>query len=277
MTANKRANRWLTLVPLLAAGAVAQDAMAYAPPAGLGAGDFPLLGGIPGDVPDAGAPNFFTGANLTFSKVSGGYKLTGTKSGSTFTFNQNSSTGWNVSNATFDFKANFNSVLGLPVFNSNGSYVSIKGRIPTYNGAGSIVYDGSTASGFQSTNVKTTTGQLYRADLIDMGADLNPIGLGFTTDASDDWGWASQFMTGNESVWFYLLSNTTFGGKTHSTSIWDKCLQEIASNKKSSWSITFNNVGSVTTVPVPAAVWLFGSALAGMGLFGRRSKETLAA
>lgn len=265
MTANKKASSWLTLVSLLAAGAAAQEAQAYSPPAGLGASP-----GTIGSVPAAGAPNFYTGANLTFSKVSGGYQLTGTKTGSTFTFNQDASTGWNVTNGAFDFKAKFNSVLGLPVFNSSGSYVSIKGKIPGYNGSGNVLYDGSTASGFQSTNVKTTTGQLYKADLVGIGLDVNPIGLGFTTDASDDWGWASQFMSVNESVWFYLLGNTTFGGKTYSSSIWDKCLEEIGKNKKSTWSISFNNVGSVTTVPVPAAVWLFGSAMAGLVGFGRR-------
>ncbi len=33
---------------------------------------------------------------------------------------------------------------------------------------------------------------------------------------------------------------------------------------------------SITAVPVPAAVWLFGSALAGMGVIGRRRKEATA-
>jgi hypothetical protein len=31
----------------------------------------------------------------------------------------------------------------------------------------------------------------------------------------------------------------------------------------------------VAAVPVPAAVWLFGSALAGMGLTGKRRKKSI--
>lgn len=37
------------------------------------------------------------------------------------------------------------------------------------------------------------------------------------------------------------------------------------------------DIGSVAAVPVPAAVWLFGSALAGMGVIGRRKDSGLAA
>lgn len=36
----------------------------------------------------------------------------------------------------------------------------------------------------------------------------------------------------------------------------------------------FDNIGfGVATVPVPGAVWLFGSALAGLGLFGKRKQQ----
>ncbi|WP_445371171.1 hypothetical protein ACH518_18645 [Methylomonas sp. HW2-6] len=34
------------------------------------------------------------------------------------------------------------------------------------------------------------------------------------------------------------------------------------------------NINSITTVPVPAAVWLFSSALVGIGIFGKRRETT---
>lgn len=43
-----------------------------------------------------------------------------------------------------------------------------------------------------------------------------------------------------------------------------------ASSTRSNCQLTLNLTGSVAPVPVPAAVWLFGSALAGMGIIGRR-------
>jgi hypothetical protein len=43
-----------------------------------------------------------------------------------------------------------------------------------------------------------------------------------------------------------------------------------ASSSRSNYQLTLNLTGNVAPVPVPAAVWLFGSALAGMGIIGRR-------
>jgi len=39
------------------------------------------------------------------------------------------------------------------------------------------------------------------------------------------------------------------------------------------YTLTINNTGSASAVPIPAAAWLFGSALGGLGVFGRR-KDT---
>jgi hypothetical protein len=41
------------------------------------------------------------------------------------------------------------------------------------------------------------------------------------------------------------------------------------------YTLTINNTG-FSAVPIPAAVWLFGSALGGLGVFGRRKDKASA-
>jgi hypothetical protein len=241
----------LAAIPLLFAGSI-HSASAYTVPAGLG-----VAPGTIGSVPAPGFPDFNNGANLTFSKLSSGaFKLTATTNNSSpFTFNTDPSHSWNVtgssssSKGSFSLTANFNSSLGF----LNGT-VDIKGRIPTYNGPGTI------------GSVKTTVQNLYHANLTGFGIDTSPIGLGFSTNAATDTGWASQFSPNgtSESVWFY------------SSNIWQTILANVAiRSHDKTWSISLNNVQAVTTVPVPAAVWLMGSAL--LGLFRLRKSEALVA
>jgi len=134
--------------------------------------------------------------------------------------------------------------------------VSITGKIKNYTGPGDLDY------GYRGRfNVTNKIGNLYHADLIGFGVDESPSAFGFTTDASDDSGWASQFMTDNESVWFY------------STSFWDRITQAVDTRRGRTWSISLNDIQTVTTVPVPAGLWLFGSALIGLtGLTRRRTR-----
>jgi len=219
-----------------------QSAAAYSVPAGLG-----VAPGVSGSVPAPGYPNFNNGADLTFSKLANGtYQLKSTQSGSNFTFNTDNSAAhsWAVSNGTFKLTANFT---GSLAFNSSGSSVDIFGKIPAYAGPGN------------AGTVKTTPQNLLHANLTGFGFDILPVGLGFTTAKSGLTGWARQFQSGNESVWFY------------SSNIWQTILHDIALNaNKKTWTISMDNLQAVTTVPIPAAVWLFGSAL--VALFGTRRK-----
>lgn len=242
----------LVAVPLLALGSI-NNASAYTIPAGLG-----VSPGVTGSVPQPGYPNFNNGVDLTFSKLkSGSYTLTAkTNTSSPFTFNTSPTNSWNVtgsksgSKGSFNLTANFNSSLAF----QNGN-VKIEGKIPTYNGPGTI------------GTVKTNTQNLYSASLTSFGFDTSPLGIGFSTKTTNDTGWASQFTTSGspESVWFY------------SSNIWQTILQNVALNfGKSSWSISLKNLQAVTTVPVPAGVWLMGSALLALTRL-RRREEALAA
>lgn len=237
----------LASLPLLAAAGI-QDAAAYTVPPGLGT--------EPGNPPPAGYPGFYNVSSVKFEKLSSGaFKLTGTGTGG-YEFDASPTTpGWSLSSGSFKLTANFTSGLA---FNPTGSNVEIKGKIPTYTGSGVINHGGLYGPG---QNVKNTVKTLYKADLLNMGLDLSPLAFGFTTDASDDIGWATQFMTNNESVWFYNQNNT-----------WAQILNAIDVNKnRRTWSVTYANLGTITTVPVPAAVWLLGSGL--VALFGMRRKN----
>lgn len=231
----------LAALPILAIGGI-RSAAAYTVPANLG-------GGYTG-VPSVGYPDFYTDARVTFSKLSSGaYKLTASDSGRTFTFNTDPSHSWNVKDGDFQLTANFNRYLAF----QNGT-VDIEGYIPGYDGRGSLDY------GYSGPyDVTNKAGNLYHADLVKFGIDLSPLGIGFMTDAATDTGWATQFMTSNESVWLY------------STNIWNTILRNVALRLgEDTWSINITGMNAVTTVPIPAAAWLFASGL--MGLFAARRR-----
>ena len=218
------------------------------------------LGGIGTGVPQAGYPDFNNLSQLKFEKLStGSYRLTATGT-SAMTFNNGpaSAQSFNVSDSSFKLTANFTRSLA---FSPVGSAVDITGKIQGYNGPGQLNF-GYTGN----NNVTNKVGNLYHANLLGIGFDSSPSAIGFTTDAATDSGWASQFMFDNESVWFY------------STSFWKTISTAVATQKGKTWSISLNNVQTVTTVPVPGAVWLLGSALMGFaGVARRRQAQAVAA
>lgn len=131
---------------------------------------------------------------------------------------------------SYQLTASFNSGATL-----TGGSVTINGTVPGYGYAG-------------YTPPPSTPSLLYRADLAAYGADTvadaTPMALGFrTTNPS---GWAAQFQTTDESVYLYGFNVAAL-------------MSSFTSNKFKSTS--FNKASALTTVPIPAASWLFGSAL----------------
>ncbi len=145
---------------------------------------------------------------------------------------------------TYQLTANFDSAAGW-----TGGSVSINGTVPGYNVPG-------------YTAPPNTSSLLYRADLIayraDTTADATPMALGFET--TNPTGWAAQFQTGNESVYLYDFNVAALMGS-------------FTSNKFK--SVTFTKASALTTVPLPAAFWLFGTAL--LALSGARRRPALPA
>jgi hypothetical protein len=84
-------------------------------------------------------------------------------------------------------------------------------------------------------------------------------GLGFETKGSTVAGWAKQFQGGDESLYLFAANMATLDNA-------------LASGKNIPSWFTVNDVAAITTVPLPAASWLFGSALIGIfGVTRRRS------
>lgn len=202
---------------------------------------------IIGGIPPAGFPHFENTASITLTKqTSGGattgYVLTSASRPGTFVFQYNPTNAYNVS-GTYSLTANFNASGGF----ANGN-LAITGSIPGYNGPGTA----PTADPNQN---------LFSAKLVSFGSDVvsdtvSPVALGFMT--TDFTGWATQFSDASaEST--YLYSFNVPG------------LMSMFNNPKFR-SITFQGM-AMTTVPIPAAVWLFGSGIAMLSCFRRKRND----
>ncbi|MDD5035531.1 MAG: VPLPA-CTERM sorting domain-containing protein [Methylococcaceae bacterium] len=186
-------------------------------------------------IPKPGFPHFANSADITLTKSDSGsgasFQLSAVSTDkSPFVFQYNPSSSFTV-NGTFNLAA---------TFNASGKFtdgnITVDGTIPGYN------VPGTTAP--SSTN-------LFSAKLIAFGAeteidDSSPVALGFKTDNLTGWAGDQFGNHGQESVYLY---NFNVPG-----------LMNDFSNFKFK-TATFHG-SAITTVPVPAAVWLFGSALA---------------
>jgi len=119
----------------------------------------------------------------------------------------------------------------------------------TFDGAGEFVSGDLTIRGkIPDLGIKQST--LVTADLnaFDFDALYDPTLIGFgTTNIVCTW---TTSCTSNESIWIQLFSN--YGGDANAR---------------------FRTSGiATTTVPVPAAVWLFGTGLAFLGATARRKR-----
>jgi hypothetical protein len=194
---------------------------------------------IPG-IPPAGFPSFENNVSITQTRTGSGASAVTTLKAfddpGSFVFKLNSSQSYNVTNTGYLLSATFNSA-----GNFTGGNLSITGIVQGYPGAPATV-----------TNLYTANLASFAYDNVN---DATPVALGFRTD---NWsGWAAQFQQAPESAYLYnfnvigfvnnltnpLFKNTTFHGS------------------------------AVTTVPIPAAAWLFGSALA--LLAGARRRKSI--
>ena len=91
------------------------------------------------------------------------------------------------------------------------------------------------------------------------------VGLGFDTVLSTASGWAKQFQSSNESLYLYSAALATLDNNLKTGN--------LSGYNKNVFSAT---VSELTTVPIPAAGWLFGPAFAAMfGVMRRRSAAVL--
>jgi hypothetical protein len=175
----------------------------------------------------------------TGSGSSATYQMNANWASGTFLFQTDPWTSFNV-NGTYHVAASFDSAGAF-----TGGSVSINGAIPGYAGPGA----------------GTPNGLLYSADLTAFGADTvndaTPAALGFKTE--NPGGWAGQFQTSPESVYLYGFNVASL-------------MSSFSSVKFR--SVIYNNALAYTTVPIPAAVWLFGSAMAALAGWRKRIVES---
>lgn len=218
---------------------------------GLGQAALPAFN-VPGIAP-AGYVNFSDAASVTLAKQQdNSYLLTAASTNaSPFVFQNNANTSFNVS-GTFNLSATFSSAGAF-----TGGTVSINGTIPGYNGPGN------------AGTVATIPQNLFSANLsafsVDIASPSTDDALGFTTNQASFNGWANQFAAASdESVYLYAFNV--------------RGLTSLFSNPRfvPGSAITFQGQ-AITTVPIPAAVWLFGSSLALLSGVGARRKKTASA
>lgn len=217
--------------------------MALSPGAVHAAATLPWL--ISGVVPQAGFPSFsFPAVAINVLRSGANYQLTASYASSgTASLQLAPGQTYDLYSPSFTLSALVSST-GALVGRSNT--VSISGGVSNYCGLGCDV----------------PVQELFSAKLLNYGSDAlpdaTPTSVGFTTDVSTFSGWATQFSTGApESVYLFNFPVSSFVGFITSNTSW-----------KNSWAGS-----SVTTVPIPAGAWLFGSAI-GVLAAARRKKAS---
>jgi len=195
-------------------------------------------------------------------------------------------------NANVKIEANFDSTGHLLTGAGFTNTYSITGNLPASNNPSFGTAPGGFSWGAQPFET------LFSANLTSFGVDSTDEALGFNTNNFGGWANPFEFTGGNtvESLWLYALINTgnvycvgpragnncnnppsqtgTFPFST-SNSAWNTFLNELK-NHSNLKAATFTGLGEIATVPVPAAIWLLGSALAGLGGGFRRRKAAAA-
>lgn len=254
--------RWLVGFAMLLAGTLAHaDGTPYAyNAAGVGDPSFP----------------FFLGTNDTISvkKTGSGantyWTLTGTGTSSTLFGSLFDS--FNLGNETVKYVANFNSAGKLITSIGNtvlSNFLEIKGSLPAGNIGG--------------TSWSAVPNQLLlSAKLLDVNPGNNTpdlvgtfggLAVGFKTQFTGGWAIQNNRLTGGsvgENLWlaglssgFLNLVNALDGSTSNGT------LGSLFATNK-----TITGVVSIASVPVPAAIWLFGTGL--MSLLASRRKSAAA-
>jgi hypothetical protein len=248
--------RWLLALAVLSIGTVGHASS----PSSLFGGSLPSASGVV-------APSFplFLDTNETIKVTKTGnnasntfWTLTGTGSNTSFLGSLFKS--YDLRSDSVKYVANFNSAGQLITTKPGGgtltNYLQINGSLPAGN--------------FGNTSWTAKSNQLLlKADLTSVGT-WNGVALGFGTHFTGGWAALNTGLTGGstgESLWttalsldFFKLVNALDGNNSNGT------LSSLFGSNK-----TITGVVSVSSVPVPAAVWLFGSGL--MAVFAGRRKH----
>ena len=199
-----------------------------------------------GGIPPPGFPDFSNTASIALGKTGvgadAGYQLVSGDIPGSFSFQYSPTLSYNVS-GNFSLSATASAGGAF-----SGSF-AINGTVPDYNGPGTPPLP-------SKQNLFSGTIAGLNADVV--GGDGTPVAVGFVTTGFS--GWASQFSTGSaESIYLSDFNVPWMATMANSPKFKNLSLQGSA----------------LTTVPLPAAVWLFGSAC-GLLACVRRNKAPAA-
>lgn len=236
-------------------------------------------------VSSPGYPDFWgVNTTATLTQTNSGFTLS--MSGSTGACGSGSSFA-SCSAAVFNFPSGVYAVghesISLTAnFTSSGVFTSgtymISGSLPAWSNPTA----GAAPKGFSWGAAGTQP--LLTANLTGDTVDTADEALGFTEVITGGWADQAPFTgtnsrTTTESVWLYSLlsgfSRDDGEGKRGSGSAWNAFLSELRSNSGLKAN-TFAAVGSIATVPLPAAAVLFGSGLLGLIGMARRRRLSVA-
>lgn len=132
---------------------------------------------------------------------------------------------------------------------------------------------GTVAQGSSASPLAFSLSNLANADRV--GLDLDSIsGTGNTVQLSTDLATFAALSQGNSNL-FNALLDTSTAGLFSAQYILNLSDADIgASSTRNSYQLTLNLTGNVAPVPVPGAVWLFGSAM--LGFLGIKRRKALA-
>ncbi len=129
----------------------------------------------------------------------------------------------------------------------------------------SISYDGASDNGYSNSHVASELGYMFHVNLgysskydgFSMPANYGSDGLSiFGSSLQADKYWSGSELSGTEALYFDMSDGYQSG-----------------SSKADSFYAWAVHDGNLAPVPIPAAVWLFGSALVGLIGFGRTRKQ----
>jgi hypothetical protein len=198
------------------------------------------LPAIPG-IPLAGNPAFVNTLKLKVSNWGDGYKLTATAAETEPFLFQLGSDSYQITDGTYNLTAYFDQNSNLDTVRSN---VQIRG---TFSDAALEALSGT------ERQHELWGGNLFSARLDNVGLSLEGGNLAVGFGIADFGGWASQF--GNyESIWLFDFNPSASNLFALLDGLYKGTLEASA----------------ITTVPLPAGIWLMGSVLVGFGLIGTR-------
>lgn len=157
--------------------------------------------------------------------------------------------------------------------NLAATYTYLLHAAPSFDGSSSqasLTLDFGTV--LEGSSVAPLSFSLYNlADPDRIGLDLDSFsGTGDTAQLGTNLATFSGLGAGS-SVGFNATLDTLTVGLFNAQYILNLSDADLgASTTRSNYQLTLNLVGNVAPVPIPAAVWLFGSALAGLGVVGRK-------